>query len=103
MANPEHIAILKKGVNVWNQWRLEYPLKTPDLAGANLYKSFLRGINLSEARLMGANLEGAYLQNANLCLIWASGAIFSHSQLEDTNFSTANLQNAYINSANLFK
>ena len=23
MANPEQLAILKKGVNVWNEWRAE--------------------------------------------------------------------------------
>ena len=29
MANPEHVKILKKGVDHWNQWRKETPDKLP--------------------------------------------------------------------------
>ena len=25
MANPEHLEILKQGVEQWNKWRMEYP------------------------------------------------------------------------------
>src|SRR6266699_641889 len=32
MANPEHVAILKKGVKKWNQWRKENPNTKPDLS-----------------------------------------------------------------------
>jgi hypothetical protein len=37
MANPEHLAILKQGVEVWNKWRNENDLTTPtpDLSGAD--------------------------------------------------------------------
>jgi hypothetical protein len=31
MASPEHLAILEKGVDVWNKWREENPDIEPDL------------------------------------------------------------------------
>ena len=36
MANPEHLAILKQGVEVWNAWRLTTDNINPDLSNANL-------------------------------------------------------------------
>jgi hypothetical protein len=36
MANDEHVAMLKKGVDAWNKWRDENPLVHVDLSGANL-------------------------------------------------------------------
>jgi uncharacterized protein YjbI with pentapeptide repeats len=38
MANPDHIAQLKKGVDTWNAWREENPGICPDLSGADLGK-----------------------------------------------------------------
>jgi hypothetical protein len=54
MANQEHVARLKQGVKVWNQWRDENPDIVPDLRGADLreatlceaappWRTFLRG------------------------------------------------------------
>jgi uncharacterized protein YjbI with pentapeptide repeats len=61
MANPEHLEILKQGVERWNRWRQECLNVTPDLGGADL-----RGANLSRASLGGANLGGADLARASL-------------------------------------
>jgi len=36
MANPEHVEILKQGVNVWNEWREENREIRPDLREADL-------------------------------------------------------------------
>ena len=36
MANPEHLAILKQGVDAWNKWRKENPEVCPDLTYCNL-------------------------------------------------------------------
>ena len=36
MANEEHLKILKRGVEEWNEWRREHPEDWPDLTGANL-------------------------------------------------------------------
>jgi hypothetical protein len=31
MANPEHLELLRQGVEVWNEWRTKEPLVLPDL------------------------------------------------------------------------
>jgi hypothetical protein len=36
MANPEHVAILKQGVEQWNKWRRKHPEVEPDLSEAGL-------------------------------------------------------------------
>ena len=36
MANPEHLAKLKEGVEVWNKWRKDNPEIRHDLAESNL-------------------------------------------------------------------
>jgi hypothetical protein len=37
MANPEHVEILKQGVEVWNQWKAKNLKINPDLAWYHLY------------------------------------------------------------------
>ena len=46
MANSDHLAILKKGVEVWNEWREENPLIRPDLVGADI-----RGMDFSKPEI----------------------------------------------------
>jgi uncharacterized protein YjbI with pentapeptide repeats len=60
MANDEHVALLKQGVDVRNAWREENPDIRPDLSKA------LRGENLIEANLSKANLSGADFSGADL-------------------------------------
>jgi hypothetical protein len=47
MANPEHLALVKKGVEAWNTWRKTYPEIKPDLAGAHLKSTDLWDANLT--------------------------------------------------------
>jgi hypothetical protein len=47
MANPDHLAILKQGVQAWNAWRMQNWRILPDLAGADLRKTHLERANLS--------------------------------------------------------
>ena len=42
MANDEHVAMLKQGVDAWNAWRRENPHIRPDLLGADLSGADLR-------------------------------------------------------------
>ncbi len=51
LANQEHLAILKQGVDVWNKWRDEHRDMLPDLSYINLNRIYLRR----------AHLTGAYL------------------------------------------
>jgi hypothetical protein len=61
MANKEHLAILRQGVEAWNRWREKNPTIRPDLSVADLIRA-----NLSGANLMGADLSVADLSGANL-------------------------------------
>jgi uncharacterized protein YjbI with pentapeptide repeats len=47
MANEEQIAILKQGVDVWNEWRKNYSDIKPTLPWADLSGANLRYANLS--------------------------------------------------------
>jgi uncharacterized protein YjbI with pentapeptide repeats len=81
MANPEHLAKLKEGVEVWNKWRLQHREVTPDLRKADLRRANLRGAMLDWARLDGAQLVEADLREANL----------NFTSLHQANLSRANL------------
>jgi uncharacterized protein YjbI with pentapeptide repeats len=66
LANPEHLAKLKEGVEAWNQWRKQNPGIRPDLSEADLSGAHLIGANLSGANLSTTNLSGVYLSRATL-------------------------------------
>lgn len=79
MANQEHLALLKQGVEPWNQWRSTNPDILPDLSYADLREmhlegAYLRRCNLREANLSGANLQNAVLERADLRLAFFSNA-----------------------------
>jgi len=42
MADPEHLRILKRGVNVWKKWREENPDIKPDLRYAKVVNRYVR-------------------------------------------------------------
>ena len=96
MANPEHVAILKQGVEVWNEWRMANQEVRPDLSEASL-----RGTNLSEADLSGANLSGANLSEANLSEANLVKAKLSKANLFEADLFEADLSKADLR-ANLF-
>lgn len=66
MANEEHLKILRKGVEVWNQWRKGNPRIKPNLAGADLKGAYFEGADLSNANLDSASFGRAGLTSANL-------------------------------------
>jgi uncharacterized protein YjbI with pentapeptide repeats len=101
MANDEHVALLKQGVDAWNAWRDENPKVVPDLSGANLMKENLVGANLSEADLSDANLREANLREADLFLANLSGANLRGADLSGTNLSWAQLMRANLSGTNL--
>jgi uncharacterized protein YjbI with pentapeptide repeats len=96
MANPEHLARLKQGVEAWNRWRKDNRAVLPDLREANLKGADLSRANLSEANLDGAGLSGATLSEANV-----SGASISGSNLEAANLCGASLFSSDLSQVNL--
>ena len=54
MANEEHLAILKQGVEAWNKWRSDHTDVRPNLDGADLNEAELNGVNLRQVDLRGA-------------------------------------------------
>jgi hypothetical protein len=92
MANQEHLAILKQGVEPWNQWRRDNPDILPDLSYADLREMHLEGAYLRRCNLLEANLFGTHLEGANLM-----NAILERADLRLAFFSNA----TRLNRANL--
>jgi uncharacterized protein YjbI with pentapeptide repeats len=96
VANPEHVEILKQGVEVWNKWRNKNPNIEPDLREASFVFVHLSGVNLSCAKLNDAEFYGAELKGSNL-----SGADLDSVHLGSANLGKANLSGASLILANL--
>ncbi len=101
MANDEHLAILRQGVEVWNKWRKEHPYVAVDLQEANLNGANLNGANLSGANLNGANLNGASLSGASLTRANLVGANLERASLSGASLVGAFLQRASLSGANM--
>jgi Pentapeptide repeats (8 copies) len=78
--NPEHVAILKHGPDIWNQWRKANPTVIPNLAHLDFRLGDLQGVDLRGVNLIGANLWKAFPQ---------------------TDLTEADLRNAFLRQANL--
>ena len=97
MANEEHVAILKKGVAAWNEWRRENPDIRPNLSGANLRRAHLYGADLSGADLSRADLSEAGLSGADL-----SGADLSRADLSEAPLVSADLTGANLTGSRVY-
>jgi TIR domain/Pentapeptide repeats (8 copies) len=97
MANDDHVAMLKKGVDAWNKWRNQQP---PSFV-ADLREANLSGANLSEAHLLGAHLNGANLSGANLSETNLLGAHLNAANLSEAKLIVANLRGANLRGSNL--
>lgn len=108
--NKEHLEILEKGIEYWNNWRIEFPRVNPDLSNITLsltnparfrkdveYKmrdfssGNFRKTNFSESKLLGANFTSCNLEKA----------IFKKADLRRANFAHANLSGVSFHQANL--
>ncbi len=104
MANPEHLAILKEGVEAWNRWRKKHPKIQPDLFRADLCAADLRGANLRATNLRMANLRNAIFGTADqnrgpLRRFWA---VPQASELRNAIRAPADLSGADLVSSDLF-
>ena len=111
MANPEHLKILKNGVEAWNKWREENPQIRPDLVGADLRGAdfsrheidlrqgtgkFLHRLQVQRSRNINPADFGLDLHNADL-----SGARFNETNLSRAYLSKSVLKRAKFTHANL--
>ena len=106
MANEEHLALLRQGVKVWNEWRktnleIKPNLRGADLNRANLSEANLNGADLNRANLSEANLNGADLNRANLSRTILSGVNLSRVNLRGADLSRTNLSGKDLGGANL--
>ena len=98
MANPNHVAMLKKGVTAWNKWRAEAPGIGPDLADLDLTtiaKEFLQ-INFQDTILTGANLIDLNLTGSDL-----RRARLVDAQLRDAKINGADIRRANFDGADV--
>lgn len=108
MANQDQLAILRRGVTVWNEWRERNTRIQVDLSDANLSMLDLIGANLSWADLLGAkligtNLTGAKLLGADLSRADLREALLGRADLSGADLQEANLKSAILIGANLSK
>lgn len=115
MANERHLALLKKGVDEWNSWRIRQAA-TPDLSGvnlegadlrnANLFQADLSYANLTRANLVGADLADANLTEANLYMaglryVNLTSSVVVRSNMRDAEFSWAIFHNTRLEDPDL--
>ena len=62
MTNPEHLKILKQGVETWNRWRRDHPNVVPSLGGANLGGAKLSGADPTGRTSSGLTSSGPGLR-----------------------------------------
>jgi hypothetical protein len=106
MANREHEALIKSGVDRWNLWRSENPEIRPDLSAVDFSRktnTVLKYANLADCDLHAADLNFAYLKGTELVRANLQGAkcenvTFSHSDLTE-----AQCQYAFLSRANFFR
>jgi len=98
VANEEHLAILKQGVEAWNEWKKENPDVKPDLSKTDFSEANFNEIDLSGANLSGANLSETALNDASLV-----GTDFTEADLSGAAFMSANLVSSTLRRANLLR
>jgi hypothetical protein len=101
MANPDHLRIIKQGVEVLNSWREGALSNVPDLEGADLEGAQLHRMNLDEANLRGAKLRGANLIHSCLYSADLSGSDLTGADLHYADLLAADLRAAKLNRAYL--
>ncbi len=107
MANDEHLAILKQGVEAWNKWRLDkFEIRRPfnrrlildshfpDLTSANLKGMNLASMNLVRVNLKNTNLRFTNLRNTDLREADLKNVDLTQAELIDANLGGANLSGA---------
>jgi len=106
MANEEHLALLRQGVDAWNEWKANNPEIRPNLSfatgnGLTIRGAKLSGVDLSRTNLSRADLGKADLIGANLSAANLREAYLSEVELIGANLTRADMRSADLISANL--
>jgi uncharacterized protein YjbI with pentapeptide repeats/DNA-binding XRE family transcriptional regulator len=120
-ANKQHLALLKRGADVWNRWREENRGIQPvlrsidfnlegclDMSNYNLEKADLQGVSgnsikFCRASLSWADLSGAVLGSADFEQATMIGTKLLNASLTCAHLHSAHLQGADLSQANLEK
>ena len=96
MVNKNHLDLLNKGIDFWNQWREKNPDVRQDLRNADLRGAHLGGVNFIGVDLRGAHLRDVILRDALL-----SGANLGGANLRRVNLGGADLRGANLSGVDL--
>jgi len=102
MANPEHVAIVRKGAAAIDEWQEENRVVL-DLYGADLSGIDLREANLADADMRKANLSKTNLAKANLSSANFDDSILTNVEAPRARFSLTSLVMTDLSGSNLFK
>jgi TIR domain/Pentapeptide repeats (8 copies) len=103
VANDEHLAVLRQGVEVWNEWRIQNSSIAPDLREADLKGMELRGADFSKANLNDTNFSNADLRRVNFDYASFSGANLRRANLRKASLDGVTFYAANLSEANLSK
>ncbi|MCA1568053.1 MAG: toll/interleukin-1 receptor domain-containing protein [Acidobacteria bacterium] len=106
MPEKEHLEILKRGVDAWNEWResqfyVRPNLREADLKEVELHGAYLGGSDLSFVDLRFRDLSDAQLENVNLSGSKLDGADLSRANLVKANLFRADLVHTNLTGADL--
>ncbi len=101
MADAEQLALLRRGVAGWNEWRKQNPDIPIDLSEADLVGAHLREADLYGAVLTGAALRGAVLRGAVLYGAALTGAALTGAALRGAVLYGADLRGVVLTGADL--
>ena len=101
MANEEHLARLKQGVEAWNKWREVHPQLRPDLTRATLTGVDLSGADLHDATLIETTFHQATLRRADFTRADLTRATLVRTDLSRAELAEAHLVDTLISAANL--
>jgi len=99
--NPEHLAVLARGVGEWNKWRRENPYLRPDLEDADLRGLDLSGATFSQMNLVNVDLRETRLVGVNLIAADVNGSRLMRADLSEANCISANFFGAQLAGASL--
>src|SRR5215467_5022608 len=103
MANPDHLEMLRQGVDAWNVWREQQPVE-PDLSEADHREmDFFGGTDLTDANSSEARFRAAHFNWQGLRDVDLTDADLSWADLSRANLLGARLSQSILAVANLRK